>query len=95
MYTHTHTHTHIHTQKRFIYLWEFFKLISLSPGENGNCLPRVKGDDKGKERRWRPSGRGRNCRRVRKRQREKVVEWEELGWQFERVDKACFDKHRL
>lgn len=40
-----------------------FKLISLSPGENSNCLPGVKGDDKEKERRGRPRGRERSCNR--------------------------------
>lgn len=42
-----------------------FKLISLSPGENSNCLPRVKEDDKEKERGQRPCGRESNCKRRR------------------------------
>lgn len=61
-----------------------FKLISLSPGENINCLPGVKVDDKGK-------GGGRERKKSEKDREEKVVDWVEHYWQLEHVQKACFD----
>lgn len=50
-----------------------FKLISLSPGENSNCLPGVKGDDKGKERGGRPRGGERNGERVKETHRKRKL----------------------
>lgn len=50
-----------------------FKLISLSPGENINCLPGVKVDDKGK-------GGGGKERKVRKTERKKLwTRWSITG----------------
>lgn len=44
------THTGKYTIRQMLYLFVgVFKLISLSPGENSNCLPGAKVDDKGRE----------------------------------------------
>lgn len=74
-----HTHKQTHTPQMLYLFVGVFKLISLSPGENINCLPGVKVDDKGK------GGGGGKERKVRKTERV------EHYWQLEHVQKACFD----
>lgn len=64
-----HTHKQTHTPQMLYLFVGVFKLISLSPGENINCLPGVKVDDKGK-------GGGGKERKVRKTERKKL--W--TGW---------------
>lgn len=44
-----YTHRQIHNQQMLYLFVGVFKLISLSPGENSNCLPWAKVDDKGRE----------------------------------------------
>lgn len=79
MHANTCPHTPVHKQRlthnhQMLYLFVgVFKLISLSPGENGNCLPGVKVDDKGKERRGRSGGRERYRNQVGDRCRVKVM----------------------
>lgn len=64
-----HTRACAHTDMLYLFVG-VFKLISLSPGENSNCLPGVKGDDKGKEER-REALREKAREKQREREREK------------------------
>lgn len=82
MHRHVAAHTNTHTSRlthyhQMLYLFVgVFKLISLSPGENGNCLPGVKVDDKGIERGGRSGGRERYRNQVGHRCRVKVMKKE-------------------